>query len=148
MFTKPLLRSFLAVGAAAGLLAGCGGDETTGTEDHTPVRYELLIDGQAASVPYTFTVGQTARVQLKFFNAADEDLDDVESSHFGGLIFNPPSMATATRVTGHNYQLDVAGLDEGAGTVTVGYGHDEAAAEYQFPAANVTVVADGGGNPL
>lgn len=148
MFTKPLLRTFLAAGTAAGLLAGCGGDETTGTEDHTPVRYEVLIDGQAATAPYTFTLGQTTRVQLKFFNAADEDLDDVESSHFGGLTFTPTTMVTAARVIGHNYQLDVTGLDEGTGTLTVGYGHDEAAAEYHFPAEDVTVVADGGGNPL
>jgi hypothetical protein len=148
VFTQPLHRSLIAVGAAAGLLAACGGDETTGTEDHTPVRYELLIDGQAATVPYTFTVGQTARIQLKFFNAADEDLDEVESSHFGGLTFNPPSLVTVARVVGHNYQFDVTDADEGSGTVTVGYGHDEAAAEHQFPTANVIVVSDGGGNPL
>jgi hypothetical protein len=147
VFTQPFLRCFVAAGAAAGLLTACGDDETGPTEDHTPVRYEVLIDGQAATAPYTFTVGQTARVQLKFFNAADEDLDDVESSHFGGLTFNPPTMATVARVIGHNYQLDVTADDEGAGTLTVGYGHDEAAAEQQFPAEDVNVVPDAGGNP-
>jgi hypothetical protein len=127
----------------------CGDDdEVTGTEDHTPVRYEVLIDGVSATAPYTFTVEETARVQLKFFNAADEDLDEVESSHFGRLTFNPTSLATVARVIGHNYQFDVTGGDEGTGTVTVGYGHDEAAAEHQFPAAIVIVEAPGNGNPL
>jgi hypothetical protein len=148
VFTQPLLRSLIAVGAAAGLLTACGDDEVTGTEDHTPVRYEVLIDGVAVDAPYTFTVGQTARIQLKFFNAADEDLDEVESSHFGGLTFNPPSLVTVARVVGHNYQFDVTEANEGSGTVTVGYGHDEAAAEHQFPAVTVNVISDGGGNPL
>jgi hypothetical protein len=147
VFTQPLLRSFLAAGAAAGLLAACGGDETTGTEDHTPVRYEVLMPAPADG-PFEFVVGETVRVQLKFFNAADEDLDDVESSHFGGLTFNPTSVVTVARVIGHNYQFDVTGTAEGSGTVTVGYGHDEAADEQTFPAANFTVVSEGGGNPL
>lgn len=145
MFTQPLLRS-LAAGVAAGLLA-CGGDETTGTEDHTPVSYEVLMPAPA-DVPFQFVVGETVRVQLKFFNAAGEDLDDVESSHFGGLTFNPTSLVTVVRVTGHNYQFDVTGNAEGTGTVTVGYGHDEAAAEHTFPSQAVTVESQGGGgNP-
>jgi hypothetical protein len=148
VFTQPLLRSFLAAGAAAGLLAACGGDETTGTEDHTPTTYQVLIDGVAATAPYTFTVGQTSRVQLKFFNAAGDDLDDVEDSHFGGLTFNPTSLVTATRVSDHNYQFDVIGNTEGSGTVTVSYGHDAAADEHTLPVATVTVVSEGGGNPL
>jgi hypothetical protein len=148
VFTQPLLRSFLAAGAAAGLLAACGGDETTGTEDHTPASYQVLINGAAAAVPYPFTVGQTSRVQIKFFNQAGEDLDEVESSHFGGLSFSPTTRATVTRVIGHNYQFDVTGSNEGTGTVTVGFGHDEAANETTFPAEAVTVGTEGGGNPL
>ncbi len=148
MLTKPLLRSILAAGTAAGLLAACGGDETTGTEDHTPTSYQVLINGVTAIAPYTFTVGQTSRVQLKFFNAAGEDLDDVEDSHFGGLTFNPSSLATATRVSDHNYQFDVIGNTEGSGTVTVSYGHDAAADEHTLPIATISVVSEGGGNPL
>ena len=149
MSTKPLLRSFLAAGAVAGLLAACGGDETTGNDDHTPTRYQMLRDGLPAAAPFEFVVGQTVRVQLKFFNDAGEDLDDVESSHFGGLTFSPTSLATATRVSDHNYQFDVTGSTEGSGTVTVSFGHDAAADEHTLPIATVTVVADGdGGNPL
>jgi hypothetical protein len=148
VFIQPLLRSFLAAGAAAGLLAACGGDETTGTEDHTPESYEVLINGVTATPPYIFTVGQTSRVQLKFFNAAGDDLDDVESSHFGGLTFNPTSMATVARVIGHNYQFDVTGNTEGTGTMTPRFGHDEAANEHTLESAEVNVVSEGGGNPL
>ncbi|HZN97850.1 MAG TPA: hypothetical protein VFB61_09000 [Gemmatimonadales bacterium] len=148
MFTQPLLRSFLAAGAAAGLLAACGGDETTGTEDHTPTSYQVLINGVTTTAPFTFTVGQTSRVQLKFFNAAGDDLDDVESSHFGGLTFNPTSMATVARVIGHNYQFDVTGSTEGSGTMTPSFGHDEAADEHTLQSAQAIVASEGGGNPL
>ena len=87
------------------------------------------------------TGGQTVRVRLKFFNAADEDLDDVESEHFGGLTFDPASLATVARVTDHNYQFDVTGGTPGSGTLQVGYGHDEDADEHTFDPIAATVVA-------
>jgi hypothetical protein len=147
--TNLLLRSFLAAGTAAGLLAACGGDEPTGNDNHTPERYEALIDGQSVNGPLMLTAGQTVRVQLKFFNADDEDLDAVEGSHFARLTFSPLSLATATRVAGHNYQFDVTGGSEGTGSVVVGFGHSEAADEHTFPAETVIVEGEGGGgNPL
>jgi hypothetical protein len=148
VFTKTFLRSLFAAGAVAGLLTACGDDETTGTEDHTPVEFLVLVDGVEEDPPFNLQVGQTVRVRLKFFNEADEDLDSVEDSHFGGLTFNPTSLATATRVADHNYQFDVTGNTAGAGTVTVSYGHSEAADERTFPALPINVVASGGGNPL
>src|SRR4051812_36376331 len=48
----------------------CGGNETQAPEDHTPVSYNILVDGTAVSAPYTLVAGETARVQIKFFNAA------------------------------------------------------------------------------
>jgi hypothetical protein len=142
---KPLLRSFFAAGVAAGLLAACGGDETTGTEDHTPTDFDVLINDQAVSPPYTFVAGETVRVRLKLFNAAGEDLDDVEDSHFAGLTFAPTSLATVTRVADHNYQFDVTGGIEGTGTVTVTYGHEDPPDEYTLTPAAVAVEAAGGG---
>jgi hypothetical protein len=79
------------------------------------------------------------RVRVKFFNAAQEDLDDVESSHFGGITFNPASLATAVRLSDHHYQFDVTGGTASTGTLQVGYGHGELADETTFPPAEVTV---------
>jgi hypothetical protein len=146
VLTKSLLRSFIGAGAAAGLLAACGDDEVTGIEDHTPAEYEVLVDGEVAVAPFDFTIGQTVRVQLKFFNDAGEDLDAVEDSHFGGLTFEPSTLVTVTRVADHNYQFDVTGGTPGSGTVTVGYGHSDSADEHEFPAEEVTV-APGEGPP-
>jgi hypothetical protein len=134
-----LLR--LAACAALPLAVACGGDETQATEDHTPVSYTILVDGTEPSLPLTLTAGQTVRVRLKFFNAADEDLDDVEASHFGGLTFDPASLVTVARVTDHNYQFDVTGGTPGTGTVQVSYGHDEAADEHTFEPVAATVLA-------
>ena len=133
------LRKFLVPAAFAGALAACGGDETQPSEDHTPHTYHLIINGEEVSAPYTFVAGQVVRVQIKFFNKAGEDLDDVESSHFGGLTFNPTSLATVARVGAHNFQFDVTVGAQGSGTVVVSFGHDEAADEESFPAEAVTV---------
>jgi hypothetical protein len=78
-------------------------------------------------------------VRIKFFNAAQEDLDSVEEEHFGGLTFSPTPRATAARVTDHHYQFDVTGDVPGSATVTVGFGHDDLADAVSFPAANIIV---------
>jgi hypothetical protein len=134
-----LLR--LAACAALPLAVACGGDETQATEDHTPVSYTVLVDGTEASLPLTLTEGQTVRVQLKFVNAADEDLDDVEAKHFGGLAFEPASLATVARLTDHHYRFDVTGGTPGSGTVQVSYGHDEQTDETSFDPVAATVVS-------
>jgi hypothetical protein len=134
-----LLR--LAACAVFPLAIGCGGDEAQSTEDHTPVTYTIFVDGVGTAPPLTLTGGQTVRVRLKFFNAADEDLDDVESEHFGGLTFDPASLASVARVSGHNYQFDVTGGTPGTGTVQVSYGHDEQADEHTFQPVVATVIA-------
>ena len=126
----------------AGIVAACGDDESpAGTEDHTPVTYSVLVDGSETEPPFTLTEGEEVTVQLKFFNAEDEDLDEVETDHFGGLTFNPTSLATVTRDPLHNYRFTVVGGTAGAGTVQVSYGHDEAADETTFDPVPVTVEA-------
>lgn len=135
--------------AALTLATGCGSDETQApAEDHTPVSYTVLIDDTPTAAPFTLTQGETVRVRLKFVNAAGEDLDDVEGSHFAGLTFSPTSLATVTRVTDHHYQFDVTGGIPGTGTVHVGYGHDELADEHSFTPVAVTVESAPGGGEL
>jgi hypothetical protein len=134
-----LLR--LAACAALPLAVACGGDEAQSTEDHTPVSYTIFVDGTETAPPLTLTEGETVRVRLTFFNAADEDLDDVESAHFGGLVFEPAALATVARVSDHHYQFDVTGGTPGSGTVQVNYGHDEAADEHTFELIAAAVVA-------
>jgi hypothetical protein len=141
-----LSRTLVSFAALAGMLAACSDDETPplSPEDHTPRSYSILVNEVPATEPYTFSSGQTDRVRIKFFNAAQEDLDDVESGHFAGLTFDPASLATAVRVADHNYQFDVTGGSAGTGTLQVGYGHDEQADEHTFDPVAVTVTGDGG----
>ena len=125
-----------------GVVAACGDDETpSGTEDHTPVRYTVLVDDAETEPPFTLTEGQALTVRLKFFNAEDEDLDIVEDEHFGGLTFSPATLATVARDPDHNYRFTVTGGTPGTGTVQVSYGHDEEADETSFGPVTVTVEA-------
>jgi hypothetical protein len=135
---NPPLRSLLPVAVLAAAAIACSDNEAPPTEDHTPVSYTIQVNGSPVSEPYTFGSG-TVRVRIKFFNAAQEDLDEVESSHFAGLTFEPASRATAVRLADHHYQFDVTGGAPGAGTLQVSYGHDEQADEVTFEPAAITV---------
>jgi hypothetical protein len=141
-----LLTLVPAAVAAIGTACG-GGDELQSNEDHTPVSYSVLIDDQPVSAPYTFVAGETARVRIKFFNAAGEDLDSEEAGHFARLTFDPITLATAERMDDHHFQFDVTGRTAGTGTVQVGYGHDDFADETVFDPAPVSVTIPGPGNP-
>ena len=133
-------RNLLGAIALVLAAAGCGNDETAPSSDqHTPVSYTLLINGNERTPPFTFVAGQTVRVRLKFVNSQGEDLDEVETEHFAGLTFDPGSLATATRLTTNHYQFDVTGQAPGSGTLQVSFGHDELADEHTFPEAAVTV---------
>jgi hypothetical protein len=131
----------LAAAAALILTVACGGNETAPNEDHTPVSYSVLVDGVAATAPYSLTEGQTVRFRIKFFNAASEDLDVAEGEHFAALTFSPASLATIAPLAGHHYQFDVIGGTPGTGTVQVSYGHDALADETSFTPVAVTVQA-------
>jgi hypothetical protein len=137
-FGRTLLR-FAPAMLAGSVLVACSDYEAPPAEDHTPRSYHLEVGGVPLTAPYTFTTGQTVRVRIKFFNAAQEDLDDVEAEHFGGLTFDPTSLATAVRLTDHHYQFDVTGGTAGTGTLQVGFGHDELADEGTFDPVTVTV---------
>jgi hypothetical protein len=133
MFRLGLLGALVAI-------AACGGDETAPpADDHTPKTYNVIINDVPQNAPYTLTVGQTSTVQIKFFNAAGDDLDDVETSHFAALNFGPSSLATATRSADHHYQFEVFAPSVGSGTLQVGFGHNSAADEKVFPAVALEV---------
>ncbi len=146
MSTNSFLRLFLAPAALPALLLACGGDET-GTEDHTPVDFAVSVDGAPVEAPYTLVFGETVLVRIQFFNEGEEDLDNVEDSHFAGLTFTPSSLATAARVADNNYQFDVTATAVGSGTVTIGYGHSEDADEVTFSGIPINVVANTGEDP-
>jgi hypothetical protein len=136
---RPLARFAIAAGCLA--FSACGGDETQGTDDHTPTAFTVLIDDVPMSPPLTLTAGEQVRVRLKFANAQGDDLDDIEAEHFGGLTVSPEALATIVRVADHHFQFDVTGGATGTGTVQVGFGHDEEADEVTFPTVPLTVVA-------
>ncbi|MEA2725208.1 MAG: hypothetical protein QOH59_2979 [Gemmatimonadales bacterium] len=132
---------FLPATLGLSLGAGCGSTEAPTLTDHAAVTYDLMVNGTPVTAPYAFIAGQTVRVRIRFFNAEQQDLDAVEGEHFGGLTFDPASLATVARVVGHNFQFDVTGGTPGTGTLQVGYGHDDLADEVTFDPEAATVLA-------
>jgi hypothetical protein len=130
------------------LSVACGSDETAPVESHTPSTYNLIVNDVPQTAPYVLTAGETSRIQIKFFNAAGDDLDDVEAEHFGRLTFGPTSLATATRLADHHFQFDVTAPNVGSGTLQVSFGHDDTANEKTFSPVTVNVMGGGGGGPL
>ena len=81
------------------------------------------------------------RVEVRFIHDG-EVITGIEGEHHAGLTFTPGTLATVASVTDHNFQKDVTGqATPGAGSVSVGYGHDEAADELSFGPFDVIVVA-------
>jgi hypothetical protein len=130
--------------AAVCIAVGCSDNESPPQEPHTPATYNLIINDVPQTAPYVLTVGQTALVRIKLFNAAGDDLDDVEAEHFAGLTFEPTSLAAVTRVADHHYQFNVTAPATGSGTLQVSFGHDEMADEKSFPSAEVSVMGSAG----
>lgn len=127
-----------------GLVTACGSDETAAPPDHTPVTYNLIINEVPGTEPYAIAAGETSHIRIKFFNAAGEDLDEVEAEHFAGLTFNPGALATVERTTGTHYQFDVTtGSTPASGVLVVSFGHDEGADEVSFDPAAVNVTGGG-----
>lgn len=126
------------------LTISCSDNEAPPAEDHTPESYSIQVNGVPVTAPYTFVEGQTVNVRVKFFNAAQEDLDEIADSHFGGLSFDPASLATVVRDPDHSYAFEVTGASPGSGTLQPSFGHDEAADEYTLSPAEVTVTPEGG----
>jgi hypothetical protein len=90
--TSACTLSRLVPGVLVMLLAACGGDEQLNTGDHVAASYTVLINDIEVQAPHTFTVDEVVRVRIKFFNAAQADLDDIEAEHFGKVVFEPASL--------------------------------------------------------
>jgi hypothetical protein len=143
-FTRRLL-AVVPTALLGGMLWGCGSDEQQAVlPDHTPTRYNLIINSVPATAPYKLKTKGTYKIQIKFFNKEDEDLDDVESEHFGGLRLSPGDIGSVTRVSDRHYQFDVVtGPNPVTGTLQVTFGHDEQANEVTFDPEPVTVAGGG-----
>ena len=130
---------------AALAFAACGEDETGPEEGHTPETATLFIDGVAVTDGLILPAGEQVRVEVRFLDEHGEVITGIEDEHFASLTFTPATLATVAGVADHHFQHDVtAQAGAGTGSVVVGYGHDEAADELEFPAIDVTVVATGG----
>ncbi len=127
-------------------LLACGGDETDPGEDHTPASAALFVDGVDAT-GLTLTAGQTVRAEVQFYDDQDEEIPDLETDHHTSLVFTPSALASTQAVEDQNFQKDVTAGIAGAGTYTIGYGHDEAAEELVFGPYTVTVQARSGPPP-
>lgn len=130
---RTLLLSALSLGAIlAG--SGCNSDESTKeTDEHDPTRVVFIVAGDTLTGDSLFIpAGQTVLVRGIFFNAADENLDDVEGEHWSKLSFDPGTLATAVVDVDHHFQHEVTvnGAANAKGIVDVGFGHDELADEH------------------
>jgi hypothetical protein len=122
--------------AGAALVAACDSSEEMAAEDHTPVRFDIAVNG-ITMVDDTIRLhaGLVDTVRFTFFTAADDDLVDHETDHYSTLTFPGGVAATAaTDPTAHFSQIvtntEAAGIK---GAAAVGYGHDAAADENSFP---------------
>lgn len=121
--------------AFAFTLAACSSDETGGEGHGTPVTVKLFdtATNTEMTVPYELPSGATTRVTVHFYDADGDDISQelIDSGHFTSLTFASAAFATTAGVSGQVFQRDVTVFaDPGeTSTVTIGYGHDEAADE-------------------
>lgn len=121
--------------AAGALLAACSDSNEPAAEDHSPVRFEVAVNGALVTDDtLRLTTGGTDSVRLTFYNQSDENLDVAEDEHFSLLTFTPSSGLAATMDPTHHFRHGVAVTPTigDTGTVEIGYGHDALADENTF----------------
>lgn len=123
----------VALFATATLALACSNSEAP-AEDHTPVTFEVNGVPSDTTDTIAFTASATDTVQLTFFNAANDNLDDAEAEHYSSLTFTPSTGIAATRRASHHFRHDVVvGAVSGqAGDLDIGFGHDTLADENSF----------------
>ena len=141
-----LLSRGLAAIVALSLVAACSSDESPSSEHGDPESVKLIdvASGDELPVPYQLPSGATTRVEVQFFDADGELINDaIASDHYTNLIFSPGTFATQADVTGERFQRDVtvAGAVGSTATVTIGYGHEVAADERVFGPYDVNATA-------
>lgn len=122
--------------AAGALLAACSDSNEPAAEDHTPVRFEVAVNGTLVTDDtLRLTTGGTDSVRLTFYNQSDENLDVAEDEHFSLLTFTPAAGLASTMDVTHHFRHGVAvtATAGDTGTVAIGYGHDALADEHSFP---------------
>ena len=127
---------------AATTLIACDEDEVAGTGGHgTPVDAQLFAGTVELTPDVELPEGQTVRVEVRFLDDHGHVIEGLEEGHYTKVVFDPTTLATATQVPDQRFFIDVDVLasDGTTGTVSVGYGHSEAADEDTFPFA-VTIV--------
>ncbi|MBK9065748.1 MAG: hypothetical protein KA180_02730 [Gemmatimonadales bacterium] len=127
--------ALLAVGA---VLAACSDSNEPAAEDHTPVRFEVAVNGTLVTDDtLRLTTGGTDSVRVTFYNQSDENLDVAEDEHFSLLTFTPAAGLTATMDAAHHFRHGVAvtATAGDTGSVAIGYGHDALADEHTFALA-------------
>jgi hypothetical protein len=129
-----------------GIAACDDNNETPPEESHTPASAALVVDGNPVGEgdPVVLVAGSAVPVEVKFYHDDGDEITGIEDEHFARLTFTPSTLATVADVPNqHFHKIVTAGADIGNGTVTVGYGHDEAADELTFGPFTVTVVITG-----
>jgi hypothetical protein len=132
-------RSFRVSAVVCVILTGACDDskEPIAAEEHIPVRVTLAVNGTAMTTDTLFLpAGQTVTVRATFYDAADESLDDVETSHYSLFTFSPAGLGTATIDAAHHYtqSVQVQGAAGAIGDLDIGYGHDALADEHTLTA--------------
>lgn len=128
------------------VIAACSDNEAPPDEGHSPSSAALVVDGNpvAEGDPVVLVAGSDVPVEVKFYHDDGDEITGIEETHFASLTFTPSTIASAADVQDQHFHKTVtAGADIGTGTVTVGYGHDEAADELTFGPFTVTVVVTG-----
>ena len=141
------LAFMLAVTAFAFTASACSSDEDTGGGHDSPESVKLFnaATHEELPTPYTLPSGSTTRIEVHYYNAHGDDINDqLIAEHFTSLTFDPGTFATVSSVTDAKFQRDVLVNAEPGATaqLSVGYGHDEAADSRTFGPFEVT--ASGG----
>ena len=142
MHTSPLRHATAVLAGLLVITACTDSNETPPEESHTPASAALVVDGTAAGDPILLIAGTAQAVEVKFYHDDGDEITDIEADHFARITFSPTTLATVADVPNQHFHKTVTGGAElGSGTVTIGYGHDEAADQLTFGPFAVTVVA-------
>lgn len=139
---RPSLGMLTTLVALATIATACGSDETMAPEpSHTPSSAKLFVNDVDVSADLVLEAGALTVVEVRYYDDHGDEITGIEEHHYAGLAFTPGTLATAVAQADAHFFLDVtAQAGAGAGSVMVGYGHDEAADELTFGPFPVTVV--------
>ncbi|MGH7497410.1 MAG: hypothetical protein ACREL3_00990 [Gemmatimonadales bacterium] len=128
----------------AGLLSVTACSDSSGLAPNgplTPVSAAVEVNGTISLDNTLLLAGSTAPAEVKFYRSDGQEITGIEGESFAKITFSPSTIATATDVPDEHFHKTVtAGSQPETGTMTIGYGHTEAADELSFGPYTVTVV--------